>query len=165
MVLQHVAQRTDAVVVARAAFHAERFGDGDLDLVDMRRAQQGLDEPVGEAEHQDVLNSLLAEEVIDAEDLLLAPVLVQLLIQCERALEVGAERLLDDEPAPPIGLVGQARLRDRLGAAGEHARREREIEDRRAVEHVTDMISTGSPEAMLSTFTATTAILPDESRM
>ena len=64
---------------------------------------------------------------------------MQLLIQCERALEVGAERLLDDEPAPPIGLVGQARLRDRLGGAGEHARREREIEDRRAVEHVTEL--------------------------
>ena len=38
VVLDHVAQRADAVVVARPAFDTERLGDGDLDLVDVRGA-------------------------------------------------------------------------------------------------------------------------------
>ena len=36
----------------------------------------------------------------------------------------------------PVGLVGEAGLRDRLGGVGEHARREREVEDRGTVEPV-----------------------------
>ena len=69
VVLDHVAQRADAVVVARTALDAERLGDGDLDLVDVVGAQHRLDEPVREPEHEDVLHRLLAEEVVDAEDL------------------------------------------------------------------------------------------------
>ena len=37
VVLDHVAQRADAVVVARTALDAERLRHGDLDLVDVRR--------------------------------------------------------------------------------------------------------------------------------
>ena len=75
VVLDHVAQRADAVVVARTALDAERLADGDLDLVDVRGAQHRLDEPVREPEHEDVLHRLLAEEVVDAEDLVFAPAL------------------------------------------------------------------------------------------
>ena len=97
--------------------------------------QHRLDEPVREPEHEHVLHRLLAEEVVDAEDLVFAPVPVQLLVQRERGLEVGAERLLDHEPAPAVRLVGETGLRDRLGRVGEHAGRQREVEDRGTVEH------------------------------
>ena len=99
-------------------------------------AQHRLDEPVREPEHEDVLHRLLAEEVVDAEDLVFAPALVQLLVERERGREIGAERLLDHQPAPAVGLVGEPGLRDGLGRVGEHAGRQREVEDRGAVEHV-----------------------------
>ena len=136
VVLDHVAQRADPVVVAGAALDTERLGHGDLDLVDVRGAQHRLDEPVREPEHEDVLHRLLAEEVVDAEDLVLAPVLVQLLVERERAVEVGAERLLDHEPPVAVALVGEPRLGDGLRRVGEHSRRQREVEHRRTVEHV-----------------------------
>ncbi len=75
----------------------------------MRRPQHRLDEPVREPEHQEVLHRLLAEEVVDAEDLVFPPALVQLLVELERSFEIRAERLLDHEPAPAVGLVAQAR--------------------------------------------------------
>ena len=59
---------------------------------------------------------------------------VQLLVERERALEVGTERLLDHEPAKAVGLVGETGLRDLLRGVGEHARRQREVEDRGTVE-------------------------------
>ncbi len=88
VVLHHVAQRADAVVVPRTPFDTEGFGDGDLDLVDMTGVEHRLDEPVREAEHEHVLHGLFAEEVVDAEDLVFAPTTMQLLVQRERGLEV-----------------------------------------------------------------------------
>ncbi len=58
-----------------------------------------LEEAVGEAEGEDVLGRLLAEEVVDAEDLLLLEDLVQLGVERLGAREVGAEGLLHDDPA------------------------------------------------------------------
>ena len=59
------------VVGAAAALHAERLGDGDLHVVDVLLVQQRLEDRVGEAEAQDVLDGLFAEVVIDAVDLAL----------------------------------------------------------------------------------------------
>ena len=69
VVLHEVAQRAGAVVVARAAADADVLGRGDLDVVDVVAVPERLEEPVGEAERQDVLDRLLAEVVVDAEDL------------------------------------------------------------------------------------------------
>ncbi len=49
-------------------------------------------------------------------------------------LEIGAEGLLDHEPAKAVGLVGETGLRDRLRGIGEDAGRQREVEDRGTVE-------------------------------
>jgi hypothetical protein len=102
----------------------------------MRRAQHRLDEAVREAEHEDVLHGLLAEEVVDPEDLRFAPARVELLVERDRGPEVGTERLLDHEPPPPLRLLGEPRGGDLLRGVGEHAGRKREVEDGRAVEHV-----------------------------
>ena len=72
MVGHHVAQRAGGVVGLAALLDADRLGDGDLHVVDVVAVPQRLEEAVGEAEDQDVLHRLLAEIVIDAEDLLLA---------------------------------------------------------------------------------------------
>ena len=133
--MHHVAQRADAVVVARPALDSERLAHGDLDLVDVRGVEHRFDEPVRKSEHEHVLHGLFTEEVVDAKDLVFAPVPVHLFVQCDRGLEIDAKRLFDDEPAPPVGLVGEPGLRDRLGRVREHAGRKREVEDRGPVEH------------------------------
>ena len=48
----------------------ERLGDVDLHVVDVLPVPDRLEQAVGEAEGQDVLRRLLAQEVVDAEDLL-----------------------------------------------------------------------------------------------
>ena len=60
------------VVVAAAPLHAELLGHRDLHVVDVAPVPDRLEDAVGEAEDQDVLDRLLAEVVVDAVDLVLA---------------------------------------------------------------------------------------------
>ena len=85
VVLHHVAQRAGAFVVARAPLDADGLGRGDLHVIDVAPVPDRLEHAVGEAEHQQVLDGLLAEVVIDAEDLRLVEVLVQQRVQLARA--------------------------------------------------------------------------------
>ncbi len=96
----HVAERAGRLVERRPHLEAERLRHVDLDVVDEVAVPDRLEQAVGEAERQDVLRRLLAEEVVDAEDLLLAEHLVQARVELARRLEVGAERLLHDDPRP-----------------------------------------------------------------
>ena len=74
----HVAVGAGRLVERRPLLEAERLGHVDLDVVDVVAVPDRLEEPVGEAEGQDVLRRLLAQEVVDPEDLLLLEDLVQL---------------------------------------------------------------------------------------
>ena len=68
MILDHVAQRTGRLVVARAIFDAERLAGENLDVIDVAAVPDRLEDRVGETQHHDVLRGLLAEEVVDAVD-------------------------------------------------------------------------------------------------
>src|SRR3546814_2057919 len=68
MVLDHVLQRADAVIIGYAAFEPDGFGDGDLDMVDRLRVPQRLEQHVGEAQREEILDRFLAEIMVDAED-------------------------------------------------------------------------------------------------
>ena len=61
-----------ALLVVRAAtLDADLLGHGDLHVVDVLPVPQRLEDAVGEAEDEQVLDRLLAEVVVDAIDLLL----------------------------------------------------------------------------------------------
>ena len=66
MVLHHVAQRADAVIIGNPAFKAHRLAHGDLHMVDMARIPQRLEQHVAEAQRDQILHRLLAEIMIDA---------------------------------------------------------------------------------------------------
>ena len=68
MVLDHVADAADLVIEAAAAFDAEILGHGDLHAFDEIAVPDRLEEGIGEAEIEQVLDRLLAEIVVDAED-------------------------------------------------------------------------------------------------
>ena len=77
----------------------ERLGHVDLHVVDVVAVPDRLEQAVGEAEGEDVLRRLLAEEVVDAEDLLSSNISCSAALSAPGAGQVGAERLLHDDPA------------------------------------------------------------------
>ena len=129
----HVPERAGLLVEAGTVLDRMRLGDVDLDVVDVVQVPDRLEEAVGETQSEDVLGRLLAEVVVDPEDLLLVEDLVQLGVERPGAGEVGAERLLHDDPrvldaAPPRRSGGPSagrRSAGRSGSGGGGARRPR----------------------------------------
>ena len=86
-----------------------------------------LEPDVGEAQVEDLRHAHLPEEVVDPVQLGLVDVLVDLVGQRTRRLEVVAERLLDDDARP----VGEAGVGEALDDVAEEEGRDLEVEDRR----------------------------------
>ena len=97
MVLDHVADRARLFIVTAAPFHAERFRDGDLHMIDVRVIPIRLQQNVGEAQRHQILNRFLAEIMVDAENVALAEHAADHVVDRRRALAVAADRLLDDD--------------------------------------------------------------------
>ena len=125
MVLDHVAQGAGPLVVVRAALDADRLGGRDLHVIDVAPVPHRLEHAVREPEDQQVLNGLLPEIVIDAEDLGFVEMRMEQVVERARAREIGAERLLDDDPAPLAAPgPGQARGAELLRDGAVDGRRE-----------------------------------------
>ncbi len=105
VVLDHVTGRTDAVVVTRASADADVLGHGDLHVVDVVAVPDRLVQLVREAQRQDVLDRLLAEVVVDAEDRVGREGHLESGIERPRRLEVMAEGLLDHDATPALVVV------------------------------------------------------------
>ena len=110
VVLDHVAQRARLLVVAAAPLHTDLLGHRELHLGHVVAVPQRLEDAVGEAQGQDVLDRLLAEVVIDPVDLLLPEHAGDQLVQLLGRAQVVAERLLDDDARPAVLLGGQPGL-------------------------------------------------------
>ena len=64
MVWHHVAQRAGRLVKLGAALDTHGFRHRDLHMVDVVAVPYRLEDPIGEAQHHDVLDILLAEKMI-----------------------------------------------------------------------------------------------------
>jgi hypothetical protein len=120
VVLEEVAGRPGLLVEGAAALDADRLGHGDLHVVHVAPVPDRLEDPVGEPEDEQVPDGLLAQVVIDPVDLGLAEDLSDLAVEAARRVQIAAERLLDDDPAPApaVDLVvhsAPAELRDHQG--------------------------------------------------
>ena len=102
----HVAVGARLLVELPSGLQPEALRHVDLDVVDEVAVPDGLEKAVRESEREDVEGRLLAQEVVDAEDLLLIEHLVQHAVESHRTVEVDAERLLHDHP----GALDHARL-------------------------------------------------------
>src|SRR3546814_7509693 len=85
MVLDHVLQRADAVIIGYAAFEPDGFGDGDLDMVDRLRVPQRLEQHVGEAQRAEILDRFLAEIMVAADDAVFGKGVADLGVDFERS--------------------------------------------------------------------------------
>ena len=103
MVLEHVAHRAGFLVEGGAALDPDRLGHGDLHVVDELPVPDRLEDAVREPKRQHVLHRLLAQVVVDPEDLPLDEVPGELVVELACALAIVAEGLLDDQPRPAAG--------------------------------------------------------------
>jgi hypothetical protein len=111
VVLDDVADRSDAVVEGTAAGDIERLGHRDLHRRHVVGVPDRLEEPVGEAKVEQVLYRFLAEVVVDPEDPCLVEDPVERRVEATRLREVPPEGLLDDDPCP-VGAMRLAEQRD-----------------------------------------------------
>src|SRR5918997_2257935 len=117
------------LVEAGAGAHSYVLGDGDLDMVHVVLAPDGLEDAVGEAQGHDVLHRLLAEVVIYPVDLGLLEVPPDVPIKRFGAREIPAEGLLehDARPSPVLSPV-HPHLPEPLYYGREERRRRRQVE-------------------------------------
>ena len=127
MVLHHVLQGADPVVVAGPALQREALVPDDLHLGDMGAVPQGFQHPVGEPAAQHVLHRGHGQEVVHPEHRLLRHQFGQPCVQLACAVQVFAERLLQDDPAPGR----QARRAQRGDHLWEERGRQRQIQRHR----------------------------------
>ncbi len=111
VVLNEIAQRAGALVVAGTPLDPDVLGGSDLNLVDVVAVPDRLEQRVGEPQRHQVLDRLLAQVVVDPEDLRLLEHLEQLGIELAGGREVVAERLLDHDPDVRAGRPCRARRR------------------------------------------------------
>jgi hypothetical protein len=123
--LDHVAEGAGVLVVAAAPFDAEGLGGGDLDVVDVLPVPDRVEEAVGEAEGEDVLDRLFPEVVVDPVDLALREHRRHLGDQFLGAAEIMADRLLDHQPVPALGRLLV------VGLSLQHAGGRKPADDRR----------------------------------
>ncbi len=143
VVLHHVAQGADALEVAGARGdhlagvgvvlgQALLLGHGDLDVVDVLAVPERLEDAVGEAQHQQVLHRLLAEVMVDTIRLALRKGLGDGGDHFAGAVEVAADRLLDDDAGEGrllVGVVDEAGALEPADAQVHEARRHGEVID------------------------------------
>ena len=127
MVLDHIAQRTRTLIERPAAFNPDLLRRRDLHVIDVVPVPHRLEDPISEPEHQDVLHRLLAQVVIDAEDLVLAEDRVDIVIQLARRLQVMPERLLDDAVHRALLRLRHLVVAKLLHDVGEILRRHRQV--------------------------------------
>ncbi len=97
VVLHHVAEGARLVVVAAPTFDAQRFGHCDLHVVDVFLVPERFENLVGKPQGKDVLDGLLAEVVVDAEDMLFVEDIGQHVVQFLRGGQAAAEGLFHDD--------------------------------------------------------------------
>ena len=130
MILDHIAQRARAFVVAGATLHPQRLGRGDLHMVDITRVPEGLENRVRETQHHDVLRGFFPEEMVDPVGVGFGEGRAHDPVQFPRRSEVSSEWFFDDDARPPASwrlmqTRGLQMLKDRF----ELIRCDRQIEE------------------------------------
>ncbi|GBC90332.1 hypothetical protein HRbin14_01067 [bacterium HR14] len=128
MVLHHIAQGARLIVVAGAPLQPGGLRRGNLHMLHMVAVPQRLQQQVRKPKHENVLNGLLAQVVVNPENLLFAPVGAYLLIQSASAFNIVAEGLLDHQSAIAVGFIVEAELCQQFRRMRKHPRRQRQIE-------------------------------------
>src|SRR5580704_5309850 len=136
MVRHHVTECAGCLVEAASLFHTNRFRRSDLHMVNSIAIPYRFKQTIGEAERHNVLNRILAEEMVDPKDLILVQCALDAGVQFARRVEAVAKRLVEDDASPKwrlaalvFALIGELRLTELLDDGAEQAVGDREIKD------------------------------------
>ena len=125
VVLQDVPDGAHRVIEGTPVGHPEALGHRDLNRPDVAALPYGLEDRVGEAGVDDVLDRILAQVVVDPIDPIFAEAAVQELVELLGGLGISAEWLLHHDAGADVAADrGQAIDHD-----GEQAGRDRQIVD------------------------------------
>ena len=130
VVLHHVAEHAGAVVVVAAALDADGLADGDLHVVDDVGIPETLEDDVGEAEGEEVLDGLLAEVVVDAEGVGFVEDGADGVVDGAGGVEVVADGLFEHDAGAVAGQAGGLEV---LAGGAVEGGRGGEVEDADAV--------------------------------
>ena len=108
MVLHQVAQRAGALVIAGSAPDPEILDCSYLNVVDEVAVPDGFEQRICEPQRHQVLDGLLAQVMVDSEDLGFIELLQDLGIELARRGQVVPERLLDHDPGADVLAVGES---------------------------------------------------------
>mmetsp|Transcript_5741 Transcript_5741/g.13964 ORF Transcript_5741/g.13964 Transcript_5741/m.13964 type:complete len:240 (+) Transcript_5741:567-1286(+) len=111
VILDHIPDDPVVREIPTAALRAEVLLERDPHASNVLRVEQRLEPGVPEAKKGQILYNLLAQIVVDAEDVVFRPDLPQVIHQLLSRRQIMAKRLLHDEP-------GEARGRRRGGSDG-----------------------------------------------
>jgi len=100
MVLKHVPQHAGLFVVTGAVLHAQLLGGGDLDVIDVAAVPHGLEQHIGEPEHQNVLDGLFGQVMIDAVNLVFMEDFANFPVERLGRGKRITERFFNDHPRP-----------------------------------------------------------------
>src|SRR5262245_35170972 len=99
MILQHVLERSNAVVVAGSALERQRFVPDNIHAGDMGTIPDRFEDAIGKPRPKEVLDSRHREEVVDTEDRLLGIQAGQKAVELDRSCQVFAKWLLQHDDA------------------------------------------------------------------
>jgi hypothetical protein len=95
MVLHNVTDDAKLIKVPSSTLGTEGLLECDLNIVDVVSVPGGAQERVTETQDQNVLHHLLAEVVVDTEQLVLLPIRLEGLLKLAGASEILSEGFLD----------------------------------------------------------------------
>src|SRR5271166_4588314 len=129
MIGHHVAQSAGAFIEAPTVLNSYSLGYGDLNVVNMVAVPERLENAVCEAQHQDVLDRFLSEEVIDPIDLVFGQHLEDLRVEGFGRCQIVPEGFLNDHPPPGVlRLEGEPGVAELLDDGAEEPFGDRQIE-------------------------------------
>ncbi len=124
--MHHVAQGAGGFVEGAALFHAQLFGNGDLDVGQVLTPPQGLKQGIAKAQCKQVLDGGFAQVVVNAKNLPLAKDLAHGLVDGVVARQVMPQRLFQHHAGVRRVQAGAGQL---LAHGGEEAGRGGDVHD------------------------------------
>ena len=90
------------VIVAAPMSYAHLFGHGDGDVIHVTPVPNRLEEWIGEAERQDVLYRLLAQVMVDAENLGFVEIFPESTIHLSCRIQIMTDRFFHNDAVPHL---------------------------------------------------------------
>ena len=126
MVLDHVTHHTGTFVVRATTLNTNRFGIGNLDVIDVLPVPDRLEDSVCKTKDDQILDSFFSQIVVDSVNLVFIKHGSDFSVKLSSGIEVCTEGLLDDDPCPVVfvlfGQTARAKILDGIRILGRCSR-------------------------------------------